>query len=458
MKNLAKFIFFIIAVTSSPGLRAQEKFDATGVWTGRIYNDSTKKDIPFELAISRKNGELSGYSYTVFMIDSVENIGVKEITIKEKNGMFITKDKKLIDDNYSDKPAKGVYTTIELSHSENDSADVFTGRWYTNKTREFYPLSGTVFLTKKRRIYETRIVQRLSYLGLANRLSFTQPGHNDDAVVNNKPAKSTTDGTKKEPMMTIVEPELVITLPKKDSAKSLKLPDAEHLAKLADIEKNQAGQETIKQQEKSVVANESEVANQAQGKNGQKKSDMRKTATTIEKMETGSVARQMVVDKNADAGKTATTGTHSEPVFKPDEMVTGNNNQMEAIQKPLIIPGDLVNRKIETIRSVNVVNDSIVLSLFDNGAIDGDTVSVLLNDRVIVSRVGLLARAFNHTIHLTPDMGDSIKIILYAENLGSIPPNTGLLVVRDGDKDYEIRFSGDLQKNSAIILRRNKKE
>jgi hypothetical protein len=35
---------------------------------------------------------------------------------------------------------------------------------------------------------------------------------------------------------------------------------------------------------------------------------------------------------------------------------------------------------------------------------------------------------------------------MYAENLGSIAPNTGLLVVKDGSNQYEVRFSGDLQK------------
>ncbi|HRP18716.1 MAG TPA: hypothetical protein PL128_12010, partial [Ginsengibacter sp.] len=53
-------------------------------------------------------------------------------------------------------------------------------------------------------------------------------------------------------------------------------------------------------------------------------------------------------------------------------------------------------------------------------------------------------------------MGDSLNLAMYAENLGSIPPNSGLLIVRDKSKTYEIRFSGDLQKNSAIILLRNK--
>lgn len=80
-----------------------------------------------------------------------------------------------------------------------------------------------------------------------------------------------------------------------------------------------------------------------------------------------------------------------------------------------------------------------------------------MNGKVVMPRVGLLERAINKTIYLTPEMGDSISVIMYAENLGSIPPNTGLLVVRDGEKNYEIRFSGDLKKNSEIILVRKKK-
>jgi hypothetical protein len=31
-----------------------------------------------------------------------------------------------------------------------------------------------------------------------------------------------------------------------------------------------------------------------------------------------------------------------------------------------------------------------------------------------------------------------------------------LLILQDGDDRYEIRFAGDLQKNSAIILKRKK--
>ena len=52
---------------------------------------------------------------------------------------------------------------------------------------------------------------------------------------------------------------------------------------------------------------------------------------------------------------------------------------------------------------------------------------------------------------------DSMKLIMYAENLGSIAPNTGLLIINDGNIRHEIRFEGDLQKNAAVMLKRKKR-
>jgi len=44
--------------------------------------------------------------------------------------------------------------------------------------------------------------------------------------------------------------------------------------------------------------------------------------------------------------------------------------------------------------------------------------------------------------------------VLYAENLGSIPPNSGLLIIEDGSDRYEVRFKGDMKNSSAVRLRR----
>ena len=118
---------------------------------------------------------------------------------------------------------------------------------------------------------------------------------------------------------------------------------------------------------------------------------------------------------------------------------------------------DVAKRKIETIETVFFNSDSLVLTLYDNGEVDGDTVTILMNGKVIWPRQGLTANGVNKTL-MIPKGTDSIQLIMYAENLGSIPPNTGLLVVRDSGRDYEIRFSGDLQRNAAILLRRQRKK
>ncbi len=446
MKYRFFFFIFLLFINASSGLLAQEKFDVTGVWTGRIFNDSTRQFLPFELAISQKNGVLSGYSYTVFTIDSVENIGVKEITIKLQDGKYIIRDKKLIDNNYATKPAKGVYTTLELRQEDSDTADILSGIWFTNKTKLYYPLSGTAFLSRKKRIQESAIMPKLTALGLANSLSFVtvNHGYDDEVTVTRKRS----DGKSDKDMITIVEPELVIEIPqKKDTAKSISLGDLKSLESLLDSVKPQTEKELLRGNSVSAETKKSDSVLSVAGKEPGDQKDKKDEKVTVGIAVKGAKPEELNQSEK-------TKGLPSEK----SQAITKNQSGKKEIANLTEPPKDLANRRVETIRSVQLVGDSIVLSLFDNGTIDGDTVSVLLNGRVIVSKIGLLATAYNHTLHLTPDMGDSIKLILYAENLGSIPPNTGLLVIRDGNVNHEIRFSGDLKNNSAIILRRNKKE
>jgi hypothetical protein len=41
---------------------------------------------------------------------------------------------------------------------------------------------------------------------------------------------------------------------------------------------------------------------------------------------------------------------------------------------------------------------------------------------------------------------------MVANNLGSIPPNTALMVVTTGDKHYELFISSDEKKNARIVI------
>ena len=114
---------------------------------------------------------------------------------------------------------------------------------------------------------------------------------------------------------------------------------------------------------------------------------------------------------------------------------------------------EIEKRKIETIQTVYFTSDSITLQLFDNGFVDGDSVSLIVNGSVELEHQRLSTKAITKTIAAK---SDSLKIIMYAENLGNIAPNTGLLIIYDGTIRHEIRFEGDLENNAAILLKRKR--
>jgi hypothetical protein len=139
-----------------------------------------------------------------------------------------------------------------------------------------------------------------------------------------------------------------------------------------------------------------------------------------------------------------------------EEVIVNTEPLKPSETKPKQPAAEINGRIIETIQRVNYTSDSLVITLYDNGEVDGDTVSVLMNGNVIMPMIGLSTKPVRKTIY-TKDITDSIQIVMYAENLGSLPPNTGLLIVNDGKDRYEIRFTGDLKKNSAIVFKRKER-
>ena len=102
-------------------------------------------------------------------------------------------------------------------------------------------------------------------------------------------------------------------------------------------------------------------------------------------------------------------------------------------------------------------SDSLSIALYDNGEVDGDTVSVIINDERFIEKQGLKSSAFRKTLYLPQNDSDSLLVVLYAEILGKYPPNTGLLQIKDGEEIFYVRFKADLNRNAAIVLRRKSK-
>ena len=119
-------------------------------------------------------------------------------------------------------------------------------------------------------------------------------------------------------------------------------------------------------------------------------------------------------------------------------------------------PLKTTERKIQKISEIFFSSDSLQLSFFDNGTIDGDTVSMVLDGRMIAEKIKLTTTAFRITIPAKTNQNDSMMLVMHAESLGLIPPNTGLLIIQDGPTRHEIRFEGDLQRSSAVVLRKKR--
>jgi hypothetical protein len=112
-------------------------------------------------------------------------------------------------------------------------------------------------------------------------------------------------------------------------------------------------------------------------------------------------------------------------------------------------------RKTALARIYYVDSPDVHVSFYDNGIIDGDSITVFLDNQAIVSKKGLSLEPINVNLSLLPSR--EYQMVVYAENLGTISPNTALVVITSGNKRYEILLSSNEEKNSSIIFIYNKK-
>jgi hypothetical protein len=157
--------------------------------------------------------------------------------------------------------------------------------------------------------------------------------------------------------------------------------------------------------------------------------------------------------------KTKTGTSQKVPGLKASPLIAKvDNDKKDANIKtkdPVIMPLVLKNRENEVVQSIVVTTSDITISIYDNGTIDHDTVSVYLDKKLIISKQMLTTNAI--TVKLKMDENtDYHELVMVADNLGDIPPNTSLMVVKAGDKRYEVRIASTEQKNAVVIFKYEK--
>jgi hypothetical protein len=117
--------------------------------------------------------------------------------------------------------------------------------------------------------------------------------------------------------------------------------------------------------------------------------------------------------------------------------------------KPQTVEEKFVTRKKTFTKEIPVSGDSIELRFYDNAEIDGDSISLFLNDKLIFQHIRLTEKAY--TIKLAvADLSETNELTMVAENLGTIPPNTSYMVVLVGENRYDARLEST-EGSSAMV-------
>ena len=311
MKNTILFLCLFFCVH----MQAQE---VSGLYTGTLYNDTTKMTQQYQLALSEYRGKITGWSYTTFVVNDTFYYGIRSIKGFKKDGQLVVEDDKFIVNNFPESPAKGVKRIIIVPLTGMDTLTTLTGKWQTNKTKQYYSVSGSVRAVRDNDSSQSALIGHLKELNIIGS--------------NNQVAK----------------------VKVKTSGKDQKI-------KIAPIEK------------------------------------------------------------------------------------------LSTLKAPVVLaPSERSNKVLS---SIQVSADSLVLQFYDNGVVDGDVISVYIDGALVIASQKLTDRPIKKTVRIAEGQ-PSIEIKLVADNLGTLPPNTGLLVIQDGVARHNINFSADLQNNASIILRK----
>lgn len=137
--------------------------------------------------------------------------------------------------------------------------------------------------------------------------------------------------------------------------------------------------------------------------------------------------------------------TRTEPTYKELE------NTAQYVTDKTKPGSEPENRRSEIQQILSVKDSVITISLYDNAENDGDTVTVFINKKPFIIRQRISNKPLKFTIPFT-DKSEALELLVQAENLGEIPPNTGVMIVEADGKRYEIRVKSDFEKHAVVIF------
>lgn len=168
------------------------------------------------------------------------------------------------------------------------------------------------------------------------------------------------------------------------------------------------------------------------------------------------LTKKRVADSKPGTKKNTTTVQRKTP--EPQAIKPKPDTTLKATpvvkQPPKIIlstPLVLKTRENALVRKIDTEAGEIKVDLYDNGEIDDDTVSIYHNNKLVKSHMRLSQKPISITLTVNASQPHH-ELIMVAENLGSIPPNTSVMIITTPGKRYEVFISSSEQKNAKVTF------
>ena len=413
MKNLLTLLLLSCMLQVSA-----QKID--GFYSGVLHNDSAKMIQKYELAIAMYKGEVSGYSYVTFIVNDTFYYGIRKVKGELVGDSLVIRDDKFIANNFPESPAKGVKRTITMPLNGQDSIVTLQGSWKTNMVRKkYHSVPGTIDLAKSDDSLHSPLINHLKELGILPH-GYASVAANEPVTVAAPSSATKASGNKKKGNAT-----------QKNEPITIKSPEEE--------------------QKESVVTQKNKKEPQA--------AVVKQTTTTEAQTNTATAQKAVNEPQKSVVEPQVAADVQTTSRVKQKESQVDRDKSKAVVAEPAVLVNTPVRtpwnqRKKDKEHVIYTSADSLVLAFYDNGMVDGDSISVYVNGEPVVQHARLTTAAVKKSISVAGQ--DEVQIVLVAENLGSIPPNTGLLTIKDGDNVYQVNFRADLQTNAPIIIRRKK--
>ncbi len=410
------FISLLLIISSSVSSQ-----DLTGIWRGNFYAGvgPFREYYKYEVQIDQQNNlSLQGvtYSYrtTVFYgkatctgiwFPKTKNVLLKELKLIElkmsggSDACAMT-----CDLDYSNEDGKEILQGTFTSVNASNNADCGSGTVYLERVTESDFHTEDFLLKKKKDTLATVAPNK------------TSPKTATAAAPKGKVATDVSKINAKKLQVALNIPADGIAGPKTIAALQKKLPDFDGKLDVSNTEQVNDLLARIKKTNTAVI----------------KKSNP--STPTVQNKVT-----PPVINKTDTIAKAA-------PAVVPDTQV----NKAPEI-KPVPVPEIIKARSNPLIKTITTNYPDITIELYDNGEVDGDTITVYDNNKVIAWKKGLTDKPI--TLNIKADANTPThELVMVADNLGTMPPNTALMVVTTGGKRYQVFISSDTQKNAKVII------